>query len=461
MRKTISILLICLMALSAGPLWATTTIARVKTWTSEKLYAADLNAELQNIIDYLNNNIAWVTNVTATATEINQLHVNRFANAYTFAATVTDSAAEVMNVGFVYTNNGRALLDSLQADTLISRSSGTQLGGSFFAVPLTDLTTYFGTPAKRVRSFTADTGRVQVATIDSLTGNTISDSWTLTPKTNSTGRLGSLSKHFQSVNGDTSAFSTGVWTAVAPLGFGIKPSAWGAGFSGFQGRSMAMLDDGSAGIDFVNNAYYDGANWKRIITSAVSKISQTADGKTHINWGTAGGNGGTTLFTQIAEFDTTGRVGVGTGVPGAQFDVNSGASYSRVNAGDALWTSSSDSTLKKNIIPVNPEAIDILKLLRSLPISNYNWKSGNPLNRIGPMAQDWYPIGKALGSQTDSTAIDWQFFMVAQMLAVKQLDYHNQGLRAWNLKLQTSLDSLNADYNSTKNKLQVLLPGFK
>ena len=202
MKRILSILL--LLALFPFPAGATTDVARVKNWTSEKLYAADLNAEFDNLISYNNNNIAFVTNITASAAELNQLDNNRFTAAAKFIATVTDSADHIMLTGWTFTNYGKALFDSAQVDTFYSDANGTRGDNTFFFHPLNDLNTYFGTPTKRVRSFTGDTARVQVLAADSVaSGTLILDGTLIRPKTDRTGRVGLPTFMWQALHADS------------------------------------------------------------------------------------------------------------------------------------------------------------------------------------------------------------------------------------------------------------------
>ena len=162
MRKILSVILV--LVLVPGAAWATTSFTRLKTWTAEKLYAADLNSEFDNVGTYLNNNIAWVTNITASAADLNQLDNNRFVNASEFIAAIEDSASVTMNTGFVYTNHGKAIFDSLAADTLYATAQGptkVQFGAGLVPDTTVGKGRYLGKPTGRFEAW-LDTANVSV-----------------------------------------------------------------------------------------------------------------------------------------------------------------------------------------------------------------------------------------------------------------------------------------------------------
>ncbi len=220
------ILIAVLVAMLPHFAGATTSLDEGKVWTAEKLYAADLNTKFTLHRTYINTHLSWVTDITANAVKINQLYANRFTQTSNFVAAVTDSANHTMNAGFVYQNNGRAIVDSARIDTLYSPTTGTQLGAAFYMIPLTDNTGYIGTPTKRLRSTTQDTARITLLTSPSagatgvtvlgtvtVTGRALLDtldgaskttsSFSLTPLTASTGRIGTYPLPLQSVAADT------------------------------------------------------------------------------------------------------------------------------------------------------------------------------------------------------------------------------------------------------------------
>lgn len=74
-------------------------------------------------------------------------------------------------------------------------------------------------------------------------------------------------------------------------------------------------------------------------------------------------------------------------------------------AGGGAWASVSDSTKKENIVPV--DEMDILKKLKSIEVSEWNYKTqDSTIRHIGPMAQDFYALFGFGESDTTITTID-------------------------------------------------------
>jgi hypothetical protein len=72
-------------------------------------------------------------------------------------------------------------------------------------------------------------------------------------------------------------------------------------------------------------------------------------------------------------------------------------------AGSSAWSVISDSTLKRNIRPVDPA--DMLERVARLPIKRWSYKAQDPsIEHIGPMAQDFYALfGLDVSEHTIST----------------------------------------------------------
>ena len=172
---------------------------------------------------------------------------------------------------------------------------------------------------------------------------------------------------------------------------------------------------------------------------------------------------------------------------GADFAVINGAgTYSRFNAGDAGLTSSSSLGVKKNIRGVS---CDVLGLLRNVRAVSYQWNDSSVAKakadsfvaigkrflamkdtamayamvdsaksylsfvprgdaaffttpHIGLLAQEWHKVAQALGSRVKPTEIAWNEVTVGLLIAIKQLDAENQGLRTWCLRLQADVDKI-------------------
>jgi len=125
-----------------------------------------------------------------------------------------------------------------------------------------------------------------------------------------------------SIGGQQLAFYTPSTYGVAPtrqmtlnesgnLGLGVTPSAWGSGSKGFQVLKGGLWHDNSQYFSLVNNAYYDGTNWKYISSAASSQIVQILGESRFYNAasGTAGNN---VTYTQAMTLDASGNLSIGT-----------------------------------------------------------------------------------------------------------------------------------------------------
>ena len=72
---------------------------------------------------------------------------------------------------------------------------------------------------------------------------------------------------------------------------------------------------------------------------------------------------------ELLERDVAHRRQGGHGREAADLDVVNGAAYSRINAGDANWTSSSSRTLKSNLNVVEPG--DVLRKMAGIQVHTY------------------------------------------------------------------------------------------
>jgi hypothetical protein len=116
------------------------------------------------------------------------------------------------------------------------------------------------------------------------------------------------------------------------LGLGVTPSAW----SGVVASQVGVASiSGSAGAEFVrvnSNAYYDGTNFRYIISSNNASSYRQITG-IHA-WFTApsGTAGNTVTFTQAMTLDASGNLGIGTSSPTVPLHVVS-ASTPRIYLG--------------------------------------------------------------------------------------------------------------------------------
>lgn len=76
-----------------------------------------------------------------------------------------------------------------------------------------------------------------------------------------------------------------------------------------------------------------------------------------------------------------------------------------VASGAGSWSSVSDRRLKENFAAVDGE--DLLRRLRTVPVSTWNYKAEGPsVRHMGPMAQDFYAAFKLGDSDTKIATID-------------------------------------------------------
>jgi hypothetical protein len=110
-------------------------------------------------------------------------------------------------------------------------------------------------------------------------------------------------------------------TAAGNLGLGVTPSAWGSGSKGFQVLKGGLWHDNSQYFALVNNAFYDGTNWKYISTAASSQIAQI-NGESRFYNAAVGTAGNNVTFTQAMTLDVSGNLGIGTSSPSAKLEVS-------------------------------------------------------------------------------------------------------------------------------------------
>ncbi|MBI2018940.1 hypothetical protein HYS96_04535 [Candidatus Daviesbacteria bacterium] len=125
----------------------------------------------------------------------------------------------------------------------------------------------------------------------------------------------------------------------------------------------------------------------------------------------------TQIFSNGNSFFTAGNVGIGATSPDAQLQVQNGATWSRLNAGDATFTVSSSRTFKENfnLVSVN----NILDKIANIPVYTYDYISG-PKDRMGLIAEDFYTIF----GRGDDKSINYQEVTMASWLGVQAL--HDQ-----------------------------------
>jgi hypothetical protein len=136
---------------------------------------------------------------------------------------------------------------------------------------------------------------------------------------NSTGVASSGSLALQS-NGTTTAVTI---DASQNVGIGTTPSAWGTGNGILQlGNSSVWGATSSAVAHFSNNTYFDGTNYKAILTGSATDHYQIAGTYVwrYANSLTAGGT--ISSWIEAMRIDASGNVGIGSSSPTVKLQVN-------------------------------------------------------------------------------------------------------------------------------------------
>jgi hypothetical protein len=124
-------------------------------------------------------------------------------------------------------------------------------------------------------------------------------------------------------------------------------------------------------------------------------------------------------------------------------------------AGASAWASVSDSTVKRNIRPV--DGAEILAKLEKLPVSRWSYKSQDPsIEHIGPMAQDFYALFGIGESDTTISTIDPSGISLA---AIKELARRNSELQSRVNKLTEQVgeaEALKAQVQSLQSMVEKL-----
>jgi hypothetical protein len=108
------------------------------------------------------------------------------------------------------------------------------------------------------------------------------------------------------------------------LGVGVTPSAW-SGYKALQVNNGAFAN--SSGTTLVGwNSYYDGSNYRYIVTGQASQMLISPTGGGGFAWfNAASGTAGNAIsFTQAMTLDASGNLGIGTSSPGGKLEVNQG-----------------------------------------------------------------------------------------------------------------------------------------
>jgi hypothetical protein len=156
--------------------------------------------------------------------------------------------------------------------------------------------------------------------------------------------IGAINPNAGTNNGGALYFSTSAnGTATSPtermrldasgnLGLGVTPSAWGSIFNAMQlgdGGFIAGRSDTATQLQLGCNGFYDGSNFKYIVTGTATRYYM--DTGAHYWENAASGTAGNAItFTQAMTLDASGNLGVGETSPTTRLHIkSSGGAYLR------------------------------------------------------------------------------------------------------------------------------------
>ncbi|CAB4152162.1 Intramolecular chaperone auto-processing domain containing protein [uncultured Caudovirales phage] len=267
----------------------------------------------------------------------------------------------------------------------------------------------------------------------------------------------------------TSALTTGsaLQFSGANLGIGAAASGWGASYNALQiGQIAFWTSPGTALLHLTNNVYFDGSNYKYIVTDYATD-HYTYQGAYH--WrsapsGTTGAN--ISSFSDNMVLDASGNLLVGTssvvgkltvvgtgtalaiqgtgagvisqigttdtsGNPYLQLyltdtSTNRGSVQYNRGTGFMLYNTTSDIRLKKNIKTVN----EVGNIIDQINIVSHDWKDGKAHSDYSVIAQQLYPIVPQAVSKGDDGEEISELWQVDHSKLVPLLVKEIQSLRA-------------------------------
>jgi hypothetical protein len=255
------------------------------------------------------------------------------------------------------------------------------------------------------------------------------------------------------------------------MGFGVTPAAWGVGanYTGYQFKNASLyVRTGSPELYINNNAFYDGTNWKYIVTASAAKLEMVNNEFTFQNVG-SGTAGATATFVDRLKITSGGSVLIGTTTNVGQklrvyqptngewniklIQPNSSSinfvEFLTTTDGDAsntargsityngtntLYNITSDYRLKNDLKDFN--ALDIIKKLKSY---DFNWIEVNRRD-FGMMAHELqeilpnYVTGKKDAINEDGTmqtqGVDYSKLVPILVKAIQELKAEIEELKA-------------------------------
>ena len=263
-------------------------------------------------------------------------------------------------------------------------------------------------------------------------------------------------------SGDESVALGNNGTASADRAFGFNGTASGVGAVAIGSGAQATNDDALAmgpssiagglasivlGPSIANGSFGVAIGLQNSASGnfsvAIGKNARTANrqGSVVLGDGCAG-------FSSDSVFPTANNQVVMRGCGGVKIFTNQGlTSGMELAAGGSGWSAVSDRNMKENFTHLDGE--DVLRRLRSVPVSSWNYKSQDrSIRHIGPMAQDLFAAFEVGESDTRINTIDIDGVNLAGVRALdertKDLPAEVAALRSENEQLRKRLERLEA-----------------
>jgi hypothetical protein len=201
-------------------------------------------------------------------------------------------------------------------------------------------------------------------------------------------------------------------TSTRNIGFGVTPSAWGTGanYNGYQFKNASLyVRTGSPELYINNNAFYDGTNWKYIVTAPAAKLEMVNNEFTFQNVanGTAGA---TATFVNRMIIFSGGQVAINRGDAG----------------GGALGVRGFGNTDAANAFYVDNSSSAELFSIRNDGVIRTGTAAGSPYNNTSAQVPNLYvSAGGTLERGTSSSMrykeniIHWEGSGINTILALK------------------------------------------